>query len=349
MTRAKALLICPNFNGYQDDLKTGLEGKGYRVKLVTYNEESVFKITRLKYVIILIFRLLFFIMLTDYKKSSLYAKIENAIYLINRRSFIRFLNREIFSKNGNSQSYDLVLVIKGFGIDANFVRRLNSISNGNTILYQWDPLLRYPSVLSTYKYYSQVFTFQSTDVKKYPASIYLPTFYKKVNCDYVYNIEYDFAFVGIFSLGRFIRLKKIHNKCKKLGLTCYIKLYSRNPFVRLVMPKDYLLNIKLNNDELMRIYSKSRCLIDLCHSGQDGITQRVLQAISMSKVAYSDTSDVLILIEKHPILKSVIVNYNTVHLLKSFSYDRYLFSDAINEISCYELSTWLDILLGKKK
>ncbi|MFD2180171.1 hypothetical protein [Veronia pacifica] len=348
MSNNSILIICPSFNGYQNEIKHGVEQKGYESDLITYNEEIAFGINKLKYLLILLVRCIFCIFCMDYKKSESYAKIENYIYLRGKENLNNYLQSEIDKLIKNGKIYKSVLVVKGFGLNYSTIKKINLASQNNSILYQWDPLLRYPDVLKTYDHYQKVFTFQSTDVFKYPESIYFPTFYRKDKSLEKCTLEYDLCFVGVFAIGRYFRLNKIKKKCKALNLRVYFKLYSRNTFLRLFVPSDYLIDKKLGAVELREIYSRSKCVVDLCHSGQDGITQRVFQALSLSRYVFSDTPDIEKLKKLHPSLKTLVFDFNTIENLGNATLENTCFLEAKNSIESYEVSNWLSTVLDIK-
>lgn len=347
LNRNRILLICPRFNGYHKQLKLGIEKKGYMVDIISYNEEEIFCISKLKYSVIILLRCLFSLFFVDYKKSESYARIENYIYLINEKNFNIYIESEI-DKLISGEKLSCAIVIKGFGLSTTLINKLNAISDNNTILYQWDPLLRYPSIIKTYDYYKKVITFQSTDVMKYPRSIFYPTFYLKTQIPKKDDYEYDLCFVGIFAFGRYLKLRKIKKKCNSLNLNARFKLFTRNRLVRIFVPGEFLIDEKLDAERLMEFYSKSRCIVDLCHAGQDGITQRVFQAISMSKFVYSDTPDIVNLKNIHPSLEPLIFDFDTIDKFKASTRSGHSFSEAQESIERYELDNWLTTILDIK-
>lgn len=237
-------------------------------------------------------------------------------------------------------NYDFVLIIKGFGYSAktiNYIKQKTKI----VTLYQWDPLVRYPNVLSTYALYDKIFTFQYSDQSKHKGSIYFPMFFKKQNLDDIKDIkiEQDLCFIGVFTLARYFRLKKIKRNAEKLGLKVNFKLYTKIKIFNYLF-SDMVINEKLSQQDVLELYAASKVIVDLAHSGQEGITQRVFEALALGKGVFTETKDIEVLTKKHSVLNDYVFSFENMRGIIQFN-PKVEISESIDKSLCnYELSNW---------
>lgn len=79
---------------------------------------------------------------------------------------IIFLNYNFFKIK--SKKYEKIIVISGENLSKKVILTLKEkylLNSDNLVLYLWIPIERYKIMLSTYKYYSKVFSFEKEVVK----------------------------------------------------------------------------------------------------------------------------------------------------------------------------------------
>lgn len=276
------ILVCPKFHGYQYKYKNAFESIGLAVALISYEEQKILKLP-------------FFFRVFDFVFSAFLSFF--GFYISGCKFYRYFLNKlqlkrknkeklkECILSEAEGKFGDLLVVIKGFGLDCHVIESIvNKCKIKNKILYQWDPLVRYPLLSNYYYLYDHVYTFQSSDVIYYPASKYLPTPFEYISYDCLpYSKGVDFVFIGSYSKYRYTCLLKVYDVLSRMGFSCYFKLITKNKFKLIFKSKDIVSDSFISMSDKDKIYSMSKCIVEISNPNQNGITQRVLEALSSNK------------------------------------------------------------------
>ncbi len=249
------------------------------------------------------------------------------------------------------KEYDYILAIACYSLPED-VFNLLRISNpkAKLILYLWDSISRYPMIKNAFKYFDDIKTFDNEDAKKYGFG-YLPLFYinqytieakPKQNCDYI------FCFIGEANPRRYELLKLLNEQIKQLGHRAYIHfaINKLSKFRRRMqhMPSDpeYFKLSSLSHSEVVEVYKRSKCVLDIEAEDQIGLSIRVFEALaSRTKVITTN---------RH-IKELPFYNENNIYLLdvnKPYLDDSFLNSDftIIPEMEDYSIDRWLYSLLN---
>lgn len=258
-----------------------------------------------------------------------------------------------FKKIGKGEEFDIVFVLQGESITQRLLLKLRKNNpNAKFIYYIWDSIKNKPKSILNLDLYDYRFTFDPVDAKKYNM-IYRPLFSKKYYSDCV-DFKYDYCFIGTLHSDRYKILKKIKSNnpsfnnayeflyCQARWLYWFKRLFtnSLNGCSRSEVSFE-----PLNIEEMRKIFSHSKVIIDIEHENQNGLTMRTIDALMSQKK--------LVTTNKH-IIKHKIYNPNYIHILdrdnpiitKNFL-DSNLELIPEEELKPYLLSSWLkDILLN---
>ncbi len=275
------LVICPKFYDYEIKLKNELIRRSLNCKFVFYNENELLTPSNIGKIILLILRMMAFVTFRDYTVSDFYNKLRNKFILINSQSqLINSIDGDLLAHD-----YDKLLVIKGFGFNSSF---FSNVRAKKKILYQWDSLIKYPSVLDFYSCFDNVFTFDENDANA-GFGEYLPNFY--VCDDNAVNDNRDIGcfylvFVGAFSVERYVLLKKIITHAEKNNINSYFHLYLKDKFglKGFFLDKRIVKSSMLHREDYEHLINNASCMLEITQNGQCGGSQRVLEGVSKNKL-----------------------------------------------------------------
>lgn len=258
----KILYITTPFFEYPQKIKESIEKQGGHVSLCYFNIKSI--------------------------KSTFLLNFNSNCY---KRFRINQENK-IFSSI-KTKTYDYVLIQHPYSLSHDFHKNLKeNFKHAIFINYNWDSL-RTGNYLEYSQYYDKILSFDRADVESNQQILYHPLFYTN---DFVLNNEnrhfgYDLSFIGIIgiSVNRYEFLEKIQFLCNELGLNFYKYLYiSRNRYIKtqlLKKKKAYsgLKHKKLSLDDIAKIYSNSKVIIDYNNPLQSGLTMRTFEVLGSGK------------------------------------------------------------------
>ena len=259
------LMFCTDFFGYEKRIADGLRAAGHRVDL--YDERP---------------------------SGSALAKLCIRKNVRLYRPHIRRYVEQIIQKN-RAQRYDIILVVKGEAVNAEIISMLRQTwPNAEYILYLWDALKNIPEGETRISLYDRVFTFDPADAKQYDLPLLLlPYSAEHAGTAAAERYEYDIAFVGTAHSDRPQVVSEVKNFCEAHGLRCFVYLYSphifvylfnklTNPSYRGIRRRDVHFS-PLPDQALYKIYSASKCVLDIEHPGQSGATTRAVEMLPLRR------------------------------------------------------------------
>jgi hypothetical protein len=259
----------------KDVLNASLANKHCSV-LFSYDEREVFSLIRRIFI-----KIVSFFYIRPYK-SFTFGQISDFILTkANNRvtsKVVEFIGRD---------KYDVVIFIKGLGFNGKDIEKIRDISGANKmLLYQWDSVVRIPSVIKIYKYFDTVFSFQKEDIQFYTDTIYIPTWsIIKKKCDAKFdsnNHAPKVIFIGSFSIDRFYDLVKLSKKLILFNIDFKFVLVCNFPINIKIFGVDLLKEV-VSNGTLNDWYQDCHAMVELRCNGQLGSTQRVKDAITLEK------------------------------------------------------------------
>ncbi|BBF77217.1 hypothetical protein [Acinetobacter ursingii] len=167
----------------------------------------------------------------------------------------------------------------------------------NISLWLWNPtikLLKNKYERSLYIYMLKItnisiWTFDANDAKKYFFNYHPQIYSKSLVNDYKHSglLEYDILFIG-HDKNRLKELKKIKEKLNLFDLKTFLYIIPDNNKVYSIEDKKLMQEKILSYDEVLKLISKSKCIIDLVQSGQEGASLRELEALFFNKKLISN-------------------------------------------------------------
>lgn len=308
----KIFFIAPVYFNYHDLIIKTLEKKGYFVDF-----------------------------LEDKNSGFLYTLSCKSNYLLKKYK-AKYQNEVLLKlKNGN---YDLMIVIGGKTLDAEFWKYVNNNYSFKKILYQWDSYKNF-DYRAMIPFFDVVKTFDSLDSQELKLP-YLPLFYnKETNLSVTEDI--DLLFIGIWHSDRITILDKIAEYANKNNLKyCFKVYYPRYMYFYLVyvkrflLPSDFFIFKTVPFDVMTNYYQRAKCIVDINHPWQSGLTMRTIETIGSGKKLITTNS----YIKQEPFYNDkmiqVIDRENIV-----LNNDFFEFEQDYNNIERLEISNWLDELL----
>ncbi|WP_323594717.1 hypothetical protein [Aliarcobacter butzleri] len=290
------LLLAPKFFGYELEIKKELENLGARV--IYFDERP---------------------------KNDFFTKV-----------FIRLNLKSFISKKIDDYYKNIIQEIKDESIDYLFLVDVETVPLKfieKTILmnpklkvltYFWDSVKNRKKALEYLAYSNKFFSFDLKDAEADIRIEFLPLFYID---DYknIANIEnelvYDISFIGTVHSDRYKIIKKIEEQAKELDLKTYFYFYSPSKilfFFQKLFKKDFKyikwkdVSFKsLNKSDVINIIEKSKCIIDIQHPKQTGLTMRTIEMfgckkkllttnIEIMKYDFYNTDNILLLDRNNP-------------------------------------------------
>ncbi len=311
----KIIFIAPRYFNYHNIIVDALEKKGFSVDfLEDKNSGLIYNLSR---------------------KSSFLTKR----YLDNYR-------KEVISKL-EATSYDIMIVIGGKTLDSDFWKFINKTYNFKKVLYQWDSVRNfdYRGMIASF---DSVKTFDSEDAKELEIG-YLPLFYKEEPKKTVVE-DLDLMFVGIWHSDRLEILNEIAKYADASNLKYIFKVY--HPwyvYLYMVYVKKTLKNSPffihqpIPLEETISYYDRAKCIVDINHPGQSGMTMRTIETIGMGKKLITTNSFIKTECFFDPNMIQVIDRKNI-----QINSDFFSFHNAYENIDMLEINNWVTELLKSR-
>ena len=261
----RILMFCPAFFGYDKKMAECLRSQGYEVDL--YDERvsnNALAKTCIRY------------------NVKLFHPVLD-----------RYISRIIAENTG--KSYDFIFIVKGEGITRKGLAMLRSAyPNAKQILYLWDSLDNMADGPGKLPLYDKVLTFDPRDAEAYKL-YFRPLFYHKgfAGGEAKTEFAYDIAFIGTAHSSRPRIVKALTAQCEAKGRKFYSYLYIPHYlvyFYNKLLNKEYR-NVKWSDlraqslpaQTVREIYDTSRCVLDVEHGRQRGLTMRTIEMLGMGK------------------------------------------------------------------
>lgn len=202
-------------------------------------------------------------------------------------------------------SYDFFFLIKGEAIPAFFLEKIKEINpQMEMIYYNFDPLKEYPDLISNLIYFDKKFTFEYHDSIKYNLN-FRPLFYldeyKNLNLN-SQPPQYDVVFIGSAHTDRYIVGEKVRAVADSLNLRSYFYYYAmgRVSFRLKKIIDKHLKEFdiskvsfeKLNHQQIIDFYKKSKSVLDINKPFQHGLTIRTFEVLASGRKLITTNADI---------------------------------------------------------
>ncbi|MER2471008.1 hypothetical protein [Photorhabdus laumondii] len=201
---------------------------------------------------------------------------------------------------------DLVLVIKGEGVNKNILSMLrNKFCNAKFVNYQWDAIKSVPTFSECRNLYDKIYTFDKQDASNYSLNFRPLFFIDSLNSRESFTEQlpciYDLSFVGTIHSDRYTIINKIKNQLP-LDIHCYwynyvtdkaMFYFRRFLNIRFLFSRMSEFQFKpLNSKDVYSIFRQSNCILDIERPQQRGLTMRTLEVLSAGKKLITTNSSI---------------------------------------------------------
>lgn len=277
MKNKRILFFAPNFFGYELEIKKKLEEMG---AIVDFYDDRPSNSTLMKTLIRINPRFI---------KSKTHRYFQNIIY------------------QNQDKNYDYIFFIK---CEAALQKDLQLLKIGFPkaifILYLYDSLSNIKFFNEKEPYFNKIYSFDREDVQQYPHISFLPLFYldvykQKDSSDCKTN--YDLSFIGTGHSDRSQIINILRKELEQNNKTYYFHLYVPSkiilffkkiisPHFRELYQNKCITTNKIVGSKVSQIISESRCVLDIQHPRQTGLTMRTIELLGMKKKFMTTNNDI---------------------------------------------------------
>lgn len=255
----RLLLIAPRFFGYEEDIRSEIERRGFKVDLLPDRpfQSSVMVAT---------------------------ARLRPEATLI----YTDRLYRRLLESFGASQ-YETILVVNGQTVSQNILRLLRtSYPRARFVLYMWDSMENRPTALSKLDQFDGAYSFDPESARKYGMTL-RPLFFSK---DFeelpAAGIDFDLCFVGTIHTDRYAVIDRLRRRLP-CGARTYWYMYVKARWVyylcRVLKPsmraatRSEFHFVPLSRAGVRSAFARSLAVLDVEHPLQRGLTMRTFDAL----------------------------------------------------------------------
>ena len=198
--------------------------------------------------------------------------------------WLRRYHRNVIERERHPRP-DIVLFIQVHQIGDMVRAYREAFGSAHFVLYNWDSVQTH-DYRAYVRYFDKVFTFDRADAMRVPGAEYLPLFFSERFRRLRSQQEaiYDMSFVGVtVTVRRYDQLAALRGWAKANGIALfdyvvvspflYFKLLLRGKLLRRVHFRS------LGERALLRIYGRSRAVLDLPNNVQSGYTMRTFESL----------------------------------------------------------------------
>ena len=266
MIEKKILLISVKFFNYENIIKEKLEDLGAKVDLFDERPSNTFFSKAIIRV-----------------KKSFYKTVINRYY------------KELIHKV-KDEKYDYFLLIKGEVTPAFFLDFLRENNpNIKFIYYTYDSFTNNKNGFENLQKFDDKFTFDNADAVSYNLK-FRPLFFASqyvgippVNSE----ADYDITFIGTAHTDRYVIAESINNWCENNSLKMFRFYFSPSKILFRInrlfnrgfrgFDESKISFNKLSLPEILKIYHKSKCILDINHPNQVGLTMRTFETLGAKR------------------------------------------------------------------
>ena len=255
----------------------------------------------------------------------------------------------------NGKKYDFFLLIKGETLPAFFLQYLKDINAEIvSIYYTYDGFENNKNAQSILSHFERKFTFDARDAKDY-GLLFRPLFFIEDYLTVDKNVPqdaYDLAFIGTAHSDRYVISEQINYWCTNNGLKYFAYYFSPGKMVlrfrKLFDKTSRDFNFKkiatksLKLGELIDLYNNAKCVLDIQHPNQTGLTMRTFEVLASGRKLVTTNADVKKYVFYHP-NNIFVIDRNALTMEKSFFSQPFmpLPDEMLHRMS---LRGWLDCL-----
>ena len=193
-------------------------------------------------------------------------------------------------------SFNKILVINANDFQNNFFEEISNKSHKTQIiLYLWDSISRLSLDIEKLNFFTKIFSFDRIDCNQHPNLNFRPLFFIDsliFNHNVSHKKKYDFCIISVLNDKRLSIVKKIL-EVKKFS---NIKIYLYGGLIdvlknRFSKNKNIIFMKSISLRSYYKFLSDTKCLIDIGHENQSGLSMRCIESIGCQTKLFSSNKD----------------------------------------------------------
>lgn len=273
------------------------------------------------------------------------------LYLSKQYNYVLHKYHISIIESNKNKEYDYVFFIQVHWISFELMEMYKACFNTAIfVLYNWDSIKTH-DYLPYIKYFDYVYSFDHGDCIKYNGIRYLPLFYSKkwelIRGSKCENKKGKIVFVGTYNnYSRYEIIKRFDAILHDADIDFeYYLVLSVYRYLKNIIRSGVVLNPKyltfkgLKIIQIMDLYKRSNCVIDLPNNEQNGLTMRVIEALGGHRKLITTNKE----IKKMPFYNEDIIcvvdkidPYINIEFIRNEVRD-----SAFDGIEDYSLGNWL--------
>lgn len=257
--------------------------------------------------------------------------IRKARFLMNHRTYMFYQSVAEIESDFNP---DYILFVSPEVVTSDALKLLRrTFTKSIFILYMWDSV-KNKHIEVILDQFDHMYSFDSDDCKRFNMTFrplfFSPDFQNSVG---VTEYDYDVSFIGTVHSDRAKILLQIKNFCDEQNLRYYFYLFIPGKLLYILRmltdkylrkwDKKYIHVDSIGKDEVAEISAKTRCIIDINHPDQTGLTMRTIEMLGLNrKLATTNTN-----IEKYDFYRpqnQIILDRNNLFISKDMIRSEYV-------------------------
>lgn len=214
--------------------------------------------------------------------------------------YLKRRHEQAVLKRVATEKLDQVLIIKAVDLSLEFLRELRRLQpDAQFVLYQWDSIARLPGLRERLACFDRVLTFDRPDAAANPKWTFRPLFYREGEAaagGAAMGDAIDISFVGWLHSDRLAAVRHMQRQAREQGLTTYTYLYTGFVTWLKLMLRGQAQDVHfrpISYERVSAINLRSRCVLDLPHAAQTGLTMRAIETLGFRKKLITTGTDIV--------------------------------------------------------
>lgn len=282
-------------------------------------------------------------------------------------SIVEPLKQKYFEKiisETKDTDYNIVFILNGKILTEAMIKKLKSVhQNSEFVYYTYDSLRLYPHVINTLHLYDRAYTFDKKDSENNAELELLPLFYNrnvKSAAKKDTKLErYDILSVCTAHPNRYTIIKKLFPLLIENGVEIYSYLYLNklqflyNKFNVMEFKNSKFKEFKfkpLTEEENLAVLKVSKCVFDVEHSLQTGLTLRTIETLGAKKKLITTNKAIRDYNFYNENNIFILDDANTININEVLQFLKTSTEEIPNEIyEQYSIENWTKVITGIEK
>ena len=200
-----------------------------------------------------------------------------------------------------ARNADIIFTIKGENLNTRDLIALKKRNpDASWILYLWDSVARLENAELLFNFFPTIFSFDRLDCIRDKRLRFRPLFFRDL-LDYEGQKDYDLSFIGWVHSDRLQLIRNFKTQLQNCQKRYFFKLYM-GPFNYLIQryikgsikkeDNDIITTRAIPYADFSQILSKSKCVLDIAHPLQSGLTMRTLETFAAGCKLLTTNTDI---------------------------------------------------------